>query len=248
MTVGLSTWAGVSAAAAAAWGSTYYATYAVRSQWLGRTAWRGPADSNAIALTFDDGPAGDTEAILEVLAAHGVPATFFMIGERVERHAPLVRRVVAAGHEIGNHSYSHPIYLYRSAGQTYEELRRTQAAIAAAAGVTPAWARPPCGVRSRGYFRAAAALGLRTVQWSATGFDWKNRAAASIATEVLRGVSPGGIVLLHDGAPAGRRDRRETTRSLPAIIDGVRGMGLRFAALSDLLGVHTETTSGSHDA
>src|SRR5438552_4442861 len=100
------------ACSAAGAASIYYATYAVRSQWLGPTNWRGHGGASAAALTFDDGPSEDTERILDVLAAHNLKATFFMIGSSVERWPQTARRVVAEGHEIGNHSYSHPIFLY----------------------------------------------------------------------------------------------------------------------------------------
>src|SRR6267143_3490044 len=96
----------------------YHATYAVRSQWLGRTDWRGNGQTAVVALTFDDGPSEDTERILDVLAAHGLRGTFFMVGRNVERFPQTAQRVVAEGHEIGNHSYSHPIFLYRTSRET----------------------------------------------------------------------------------------------------------------------------------
>src|SRR5207244_4280433 len=151
------------------------------SQWLGPTVWRGPIDTGSVALTFDDGPTGDTERILDRLAAADVRAAFFMIGRQVERHPQIARRVVAEGHEVGNHSYSHPIYLYRSARETAGQLERTQEIIAATTGVRPRWSRPPCGVRTTAYFKACRALGLDTVQWTVTGYDWKPRLAQQIA-------------------------------------------------------------------
>src|ERR1700674_2066104 len=143
----------------------YYATYAVRSQWLGRTDWRGHSQPGAVALTFDDGPSVDTERILDVLATHKLSATFFMIGRNVERLPQTARRVVAEGHEIGNHSYSHPIFLYRTPRETRQQLEHAQDVITGTVGVRPGLARPPCGVRTPAYFRAAQRLGLRTVQW-----------------------------------------------------------------------------------
>lgn len=214
----------------------YHATYSVRSQWLGRTDWRGRTDRQAVALTFDDGPGPDTERILDVLAEQKSCATFFMIGCHVERFPQTARRIVAGGHEIGNHSYSHPIYLYRSAGETRRQLERAQDVIAAATGVTPNLARPPCGVRTPAYFRAARRLGLRTVQWDVAGFDWKRRSGGQIAHEVLRKVRTGSIVLLHDGDSEHKRDRQETVAALPLIIEGLRARGLRVAPLSQLLG------------
>jgi peptidoglycan/xylan/chitin deacetylase (PgdA/CDA1 family) len=216
--------------------SIYHATYSVRSQWLGRTDWRGRTDLGAVALTFDDGPGPDTERILDVLAEHQLCGTFFLIGCHVERFPQTARRVVAGGHEIGNHSYSHPIYLFRSAGETRRQLERTQAVIAATTGVSPRLARPPCGVRTPAYFRAARRLGLRTVQWDVAGFDWKQRSGEQIAQEVLRKVRPGSIVLLHDGDSEGKRDRRETVVALPLIIEGLRARDLHIVPLNQLLG------------
>src|SRR5438876_5391899 len=90
----------------------YYATYAVRSQWLGPSDWRGRTDTSSVALTFDDGPSEDTEELLNVLSRYGLKATFFMLGRQVELFPQTARRVIEEGHEAGNHSYSHPIYLF----------------------------------------------------------------------------------------------------------------------------------------
>jgi peptidoglycan/xylan/chitin deacetylase (PgdA/CDA1 family) len=225
-----------SAALLAGAAGIYHATYSVRSQWLGRTDWRGRTDLTGVALTFDDGPGLDTERILDVLAAHNVRATFFLIGSHVERFPQTARRIVAAGHEIGNHSYSHPIYLYCRAGETRRQLERSQAVIAATTGITPNLVRPPCGVRTPAYFRTTRRLGLRTVQWDVAGFDWKRRSGQQIAHEVLRKVRTGSIVLLHDGDSEGKRDRRETIAALSLIIEGLRARDLRIVPLSELLG------------
>ena len=227
----------VTCAALAATGAAagYYATYAVRSQWLGPTLWRGRADTSAVALTFDDGPAADTERVLDVLAEYDARATFFMIGRQVERCPRTARRVAEAGHEIGNHSYSHPVYLYRSARETRRQLERTQRIIADVTGVWPRLARPPCGVRSPAYFRAARELDLQTVQWTLAGFDWLKRSPAQIAHAVLRRAEAGSIILLHDGDSENKRDRRATAAALPLIVEGLKERGLRVAPLAELL-------------
>jgi peptidoglycan/xylan/chitin deacetylase (PgdA/CDA1 family) len=214
VTAGLELAAWGSAAAGAVAGMCVHATYGVRSQWLGPTVWRGPVDTAAVALTFDDGPTDDTERILDGLAAAQVRAAFFMIGRQVERHPKIARRVVDEGHDVGNHSYSHPIYLYRSSRETARQLALTQEIITATTGVTPRWSRPPCGVRSPGYFRASRALSLQTVQWTVSGYDWKPRRADRIVRDVVGGLFPGAIVLLHDGDSEGRRDRRETVAAV----------------------------------
>jgi peptidoglycan/xylan/chitin deacetylase (PgdA/CDA1 family) len=187
-------------------------------------------------LTFDDGPGPDTERVLDVLAEHEICGAFFMIGGHVERFPRTARRIVAEGHEIGNHSYSHPIYLYRSARETRRQLERTQDIIAATTGASPKLARPPCGVRTPAYFRVARELGLRTVQWDVAGFDWKRRSRRQIAHNVLRKARNGSIVLLHDGDSEGKCDRQETVAALPLIIEGLRDCGLRIVPLSQLLG------------
>jgi len=153
----------------------------------------------------------------------------------VERLPRVARAVAERGHEIGNHSYSHPIYLYRSARETRRQLGRTQAVIEDATGVRPRLARPPCGVRTPAYFAAARELGLRTVQWDVAGFDWTRRRAPEIARAVLKGARAGSIILLHDGDGGGKGDRRETAAALPLIVGGLLDRGLRVAPLSELL-------------
>src|SRR5260370_6517676 len=141
MRLGLPILATGSAAMAAA--SLYYATFSVRSQWLGRTYWRGRRDRNAVALTFDDGPSPDTEGILDTLAEHNLSATFFMVGREVESFPGIAQRVLKEGHEVGNHSYSHPSFLFQRAAETHGQIRRTQSVIADTIGVRQQMARPP---------------------------------------------------------------------------------------------------------
>ena len=231
----VTTLCGIGAAACGIWAPVYYATYAVRSQWLGPTVWHGGADASTVALTFDDGPGDDTERVLDTLAEHSVTATFFVIGRNVERYPRVARRIVADGHEIGNHSYTHPIFLYVSASRTRQELERAQHVIVDTVGVSPEWSRPPCGVRTPAYFSAARALRLRTVQWSVAGYDWGRRSAREIAQGVLRGSTAGSIVLLHDADSEGRSDRRATVEALPAVLRGLAARGLRSESVSQLL-------------
>src|SRR5713226_10276090 len=225
----------------------YYATAAVRSQSLGPTDWRGRTDTASVALTYDDGPSEDTERILEMLRAYDLKATFFMLGRQVELFPETARRAVADGHEIGNHSYSHPVYLFRSRSQTRLQLERAQKIIAGVTGKQPRLARPPCGVRTPAYFAAAEALGLRTVQWNVAGFDWKERTSAEIAASILRDASAGSIILLHDADSALKRDRRATVAALPMIIDGLQARGLNIVPLTQLLEPRRERRCGSRN-
>src|SRR5438876_906680 len=132
-----------------------------------------------------DGPAIETERILDILAEHRLHATFFMIGKHVERLPDIARRVAAQGHEIGKHSYSHCLFLFQSSRETQRQLERAQTSISGVTGVHPRFSRPPFGVRTRPYFAVTRSLGLRTVQWDVAGFDWKNRSAERVAFAVL---------------------------------------------------------------
>jgi peptidoglycan-N-acetylglucosamine deacetylase len=226
--------AGLAAVLAACWLVLYWRAYAVRSQILGKTFWRGASDSHAVALTFDDGPSADTNALLDTLAEHNVKAAFFLIGREVEKHPEIARRIVREGHEIGNHSYSHPIYLFCSARKTASELSRTQEIIEQATGVTPRLARPPCGVRTRAFFKACRRLGLTTIQWEVAGFDWKKHSPNQIAEAVLKDVRPGSIILLHDGDDTGKSGRRATVEAIPLILDGLKAKNLKVAPLREV--------------
>ena len=226
---------GATAVAGAAGAAAYHATCGVRAQWLGPADWRGRTDTNGVALTFDDGPGEDTEAILDALAARGLRGAFFVVGRQVERYPSIARRIVADGHEIANHSFSHPMFLSQTRSETREQLQRTQTIIADVTGVKPGLARPPYGIRTPAYFSAARALGLRVVQWSVAGFDWKLLTADRVASHVLRGARAGAIVLLHDADSEGKRDRRATAASISIIDDGIRARGLSIAPLGALL-------------
>ena len=232
--------------AALAWGVLYYLTYAVRSQVLGKTFWRGRKDRNEVALTFDDGPGPDTVRVLDVLRESNTKAAFFIIGEMAKRYPEVVQRTAAEGHEIGNHSYRHRITLFSSKRRTRHELYKAQETISNIAKVSPRYARPPCGVRTASYFKYARQLRLTTVQWTVAGFDWKRRSPEQIANDVLRKVKPGSIVLLHDGDSAGRADRRRTADAIPLILSGLERKNLKAVSLSRLL--ETDPASEFHNS
>lgn len=226
----------ITVASGAVWVIIYHLAYAVRSQALGKTIWCGNFGRNkSVALTFDDGPSPDTLKILDILKAKNIKATFFLIGSRVEKYPEIAKRIALEGHEIGNHSYSHPIFLFCRASKARCELENTQEIIRNVTGITPKRARPPCGVRSQAYFAAAKSLGLQTVQWSDAGFDWKNIAARQIARNVLETVQGNSIVLLHDGDSAGKSDRRATVEAIHLILRGLEEKGLKVAPLAEIL-------------
>ena len=202
---------------------------------FGESYWRGPRREPAIALTFDDGPSEGTPQILEVLARHTVPATFFQCGANVARLPGLARLVCNAGHEIGNHSYTHPLLCFRSPHFIAAELRRAQETIAQHTGATPAWFRAPFGVRWFGLDGAQRSLGLTAVMWTVIGYDW-NRKADAVVERLSRRVSNGAILCLHDGRELrAKPDIGVTVETVRRLVPLLLDRGYRFETVSRLL-------------
>ena len=222
----------------AAAGSAAFMAWAVRgraSQVFGPSRWRGPRGPRAIALTFDDGPSEGTPEILEILARHRVAATFFQCGANVDRLPDVAAAVAKAGHEIGNHSYSHPLFCFRSPRFIERELRRAQQSIEAHAGVRPAWFRAPFGARWFGLRRAARRLGLGGVMWSAIGYDW-SLSADAVLERLKDGLANGAILCLHDGRQlCAKPDVRVTAEAVRRLLPMLLEQGYRFETVSQLL-------------
>ena len=199
---------------------------------------RGPQDSKRVSLTFDDGPSPPfTSQILDILREHQVPATFFVCGKNVERHPDVLRRIVAEGHEIGNHTYSHLFTYFKSRRCLADEIDRAQAVIESVAGCRPRLFRPPYGSRWFGLVPILLKRGMQMVLWSDAGYDWK-KDVAGITEATLRELKPGAIILLHDARearPVEETDRSQTVKALPGIIAGVQEQGYAFVPLKDFL-------------
>ncbi|HEX3317901.1 MAG TPA: polysaccharide deacetylase family protein [Solirubrobacteraceae bacterium] len=191
-------------------------------------------DGDAVALTFDDGPHPEgTPAVLVALERAGAPATFFLVGEQVERNPRLAAEVAAAGHAIALHGFRHRNQLRLGAGAVREDLRRGAAAIEEATGVSPTIYRPPYGIFSAGGLRAVRAAGYTPWLWSRWGRDWRADATPEgIAAKATEDLGPGDVVLLHDADhySAGGSHRR-TAAALPRILEAVAGRGLRAGRL-----------------
>jgi peptidoglycan/xylan/chitin deacetylase (PgdA/CDA1 family) len=224
-------------ALASAAAATYagYATMAPRSQLYGRTLTHGD-DPQQIALTYDDGPNDPhTQRLLDVLAEHKAKATFFLIGKYVRQRPEIARAVAAAGHEIGNHTYTHPNLIFVSARQLRRDLEDCRKAIEDALGTSPTIFRPPFGGRRPGVLRAARALGLTTVMWSITGYDWNAPSPEAIVKKVTPGLNSdrGEIVLLHDGSHLGfGADRSHTVEATRRLLE--QHADKRFVSVSQL--------------
>ncbi len=199
---------------------------------------RGHRQDGRIALTFDDGPSPPyTHAILDLLRERQVRATFFLCGKNVDRYPEVARRIRQEGHAVGNHTYSHPFLYFRSRHFMAEEIDRAQQSIERAIGERPRFFRPPYGVRWPGLHQVLRERGMRLVNWSDTGYDWKF-GAERIIRAALEHLGPGSIILLHDGLetrPPRPVDQTRTVQALPALIDRARQAGLSFATLDELL-------------
>lgn len=188
---------------------------------------------NLCAITFDDGPSRNTPQLLDMLDQYGIPATFFLLGKQAELHPGIVRRIVAEGHEIGNHSYSHPNLRLLSSERKDEEIRRTDA-ILRSLGATPLFLRPPYGAFDHNTVETAESLGLSVVLWSLDSRDWKGLPPDYAKLRSTRGYayptgSLRGIFLFHD-------THKSTVDDLPRIIADLRAGGCqRFVTVSEYL-------------
>lgn len=222
---------------AGAVGSIALASYLLPGLAAAVPALRGPlgvedrtASGEGYALTFDDGPhAQGTPAVLELLAAAGARATFFLVGEQVRRNPSLAREIVSAGHGIGLHCERHRNLLRLTPRQTRADIERAEQAIGEATGVAPALYRPPYGVLNAAALRLARGRGWRTLLWSHWGRDWEKRATPeSIAERVTERPIPGAVLLLHDAddySAAG--SWRRTAQALPSVLETLAERGLR---------------------
>lgn len=191
------------------------------------------ASGRGFALTFDDGPhAHGTPAVLELLAGAGVQATFFLVGEQIERNPTLAGEIVAAGHGVGVHCHRHRNLLRLGPKQVHDDIDRATATIEDATGGSPTLYRPPYGVLNASALRLANARGWRTLLWSHWGRDWERHATPeSIARRVTAGAGEGSVLLLHDAddysAPG---SWRRTLAALPQALATLADRGLRAVA------------------
>ena len=207
-----------------------------RAPLFGRIWWRGSATRPAVALTFDDGPTEpNTSRILDVLKAHGVKATFFVLGVNAERHPDVIKRLVAEGHEVGNHTYDHYVLPLKGPAHIRAQVRITSDLIERASGLRPALFRPPHGWRNPWVDNAARAEGVEPVAWSLGVYDTDQPGADVIRARVRQGLVNGAVILLHDGKSLEPSpDASQLVEALPGIIADARQQGLAFETLSQM--------------
>jgi peptidoglycan/xylan/chitin deacetylase (PgdA/CDA1 family) len=228
--------AATAAGVAAVAGTLTYAALSPGSQLFGSTLIAGNDPAEA-ALTYDDGPNDDvTDALLDLLAAHNVRATFFMLGKFVRQRPELARRVQAAGHLIGNHTETHPWLHCKPERAIREELRGCNQALEDTLGAPVRYFRPPHGARRPAVMRIAAELGLTTVQWNVMAKDWLPIGTGGILANIDRGLARarsrgrGANILLHDGGDRSMGADRSATVAATATLlsrwaqDGTRAV------------------------
>ncbi|WP_215113622.1 LysM peptidoglycan-binding domain-containing protein [Exiguobacterium sp. s63] len=200
--------------------------------------------SKVVALTFDDGADGaNTNKILDILTKNNVKATFFLTGSGANNHPQYIKNIAAKGHQLGNHSYTHPDFTKLTATQMKSELDRTEALIKSLTGKTtkPIF-RAPFGAVNSTVLNGVGAAGYGyTIQWNIDTIDWKGLTASQINTKVQTNIKPGSIVLMHTGAGA-----PGTPLALPTMISQLKAKGYKFVTVSQLLAYQNTSTNKTY--
>ncbi|MEO7319848.1 MAG: polysaccharide deacetylase family protein [Chthoniobacteraceae bacterium] len=183
-----------------------------------------------IAITYDDGPHGaNTPRLLDMLKERNIKATFFVVGQCAVEFPAIMKRIVAEGHEVANHSWSHPLLSKMGEGPVTEQLQKTHDAIVNTTGVAPKIMRPPYGgftANQRAW--AHGKWGYKIILWDVDPLDWKVRNAEHVKSEILRHTVAGSIILSHD-------IHKSTVDAMPDTLDGLTGRGFKFVTVSELL-------------
>jgi peptidoglycan/xylan/chitin deacetylase (PgdA/CDA1 family) len=214
-----------------------FQAYLPASQLYGRSFHGLARGSRQLALSFDDGPNGIyTSRLLDLLAEKNVKATFFVLGSRVAEYPTLARRIVDEGHAIGNHSWDHPNMIFASRRELVAQIERTQAAIEEATGIRPLLFRPGFGARRPQTLRTVRALGMSTVLWRVTCYDWEEIPVEKIVAHARRQIRGGEVILLHDGEHhASGVDRSRSIEATGELMEFYRGKGFEFLTVPEMM-------------
>ena len=194
-------------------------------------------EQKIIALTFDDGPYEPyTSKILDILKEENIKATFFILGYNAEKYPETVKRIVAEGHQIGNHTYSHKDLLKMTRSEIIEELDTTNKILFKITGQNIYIMRPPFGAKDANVVKTAQERGLNVVNWSVDGKDWLNRGADITSKEILNKTKNGDIILMHDGDEIKSEDSREqSVLVIKIIITDLKAQGYEFTTIDKLI-------------
>lgn len=218
-------------------GALGYQSMAPTGRWFGKAFHGTPRAPKQLALTFDDGPNDPhTMNLLDVLARYNVHATFFLIGRYVHRARSIVAEVAGRGHEIGNHTFTHPLLTLQPAARVREEIEDCRQAISAAIGEHSNLFRPPWGGRRPGTLALVRRLGLEPVMWNVTGYDWEAPSSEYVERKVSSRVQGGDVILLHDGGHlAFGVDRSKTVEAVSRLIPYYQSQGYEFVTISRMM-------------
>ncbi|MGD1152855.1 MAG: polysaccharide deacetylase family protein [Syntrophales bacterium] len=198
---------------------------------------RGHTGRSVVSLTFDDGPdTMTTRPLLQLLDRHAAKAAFFVIGEKAAKYGDLISEILAHGHDIGNHSYSHdPLLMLRCSEKLYREIESTQVLLRRF-GISPAAFRPPVGITNPGLAHVLSQQNLYCVTFNCRAFDGGNRYLQGLSDKILRKVQPDDIILLHDVRPKSIKDAGYFLHEVDLILSGLEKRALRVIPLAELLG------------
>jgi peptidoglycan/xylan/chitin deacetylase (PgdA/CDA1 family) len=224
--------------AAAAVCAAGYQSMAPTGQWFGSTFTGLSPCSKQLALTYDDGPNDPhTLRLLDVLARHNVPATFFLIGRYVQQRPDIVRDLVKAEHVVGNHTLTHPLLTFKTSDELKAEFTGCTNALTDAIGEHSNLFRPPFGGRRPAVLRMARHMGLEPIMWNVTAYDWQATSAEQIGQKVIRRVRGGNVILLHDGGHKGfGADRSYTVTATDRLISRYQSEGYEFVTIPEMMG------------
>ena len=203
------------------------------------TIYRVKSAEKLVALTFDDGPSAIwTPQILDALKESGVLATFFMVGEHVEKYPQIARRVVSEGHEIGNHTYDHHVLIYYKMDELENEINHAASVIKDVTGVTTKYFRPPKAWLRKEEKDKIKEMGYDIILWTLNSKDWVTFHDKQITSYILRRIQPGDIILFHDSGGAFTTEggnRKETVKTITRLVRKLKERGYRFVTISQLL-------------
>ncbi len=200
-------------------------------------------DGPYIALTFDDGPGKTTTPqLLDILAKKGVKVTFFLLGENAKENPEIVKRELAEGHELGNHSWNHPDLAKKPDDVVRSQIQQTQDTVFHITGTKPKVMRPPYGAITPAQKKwIHDEFGLNVIIWAVDPNDWKKPGASVVAQRVISETKPGDIILTHD-------IHQGTIDAVPAILDGLLAKGYKFVTVSQLIAMEKPAASPSPSA
>jgi len=203
------------------------------------TVYSEPSPDKLVALTFDDGPSPVwTPKILDELKKAGVKATFFMLGDHVEKYPEIAKRVAQEGHEIENHSYDHHVLFYYKMEELEKEIKDTEKIIQDVAGQTTRYFRPPKAWLTDQEKKKIKEMGYEIILWSLNSKDWVTFDDKYIIKYILRNIRPGDIILFHDSGGVFSiegGDRKETVKTIPRLVEKLKERGYKFVTVTELL-------------